>query len=94
MNWLRLFLIGLLLALPAIALGQSQTIDRQFKGKPDTNINVGIFTSIKRDCTAGPLPVVRLVTPPTHGKVAVTQGRLRAQLVCFYKLHVMIEPTR
>jgi hypothetical protein len=78
MNWLRLCLIGLLFALPAIAWGQSQTIDRQFKGKPDTNINVGVFTSIKRDCTAGPLPVVRLVTPPTHGKVAVTQGRLRA----------------
>ena len=66
------------LALPAFAFGQTPTIDRQVKGKPDTNINAGIFTSIKRDCTAGPLPVVRLVTPPAHGKVTVKQGRLRA----------------
>jgi hypothetical protein len=64
--------------LPAFAFGQTPTIDRQVKGKPDTNINAGIFTSIKRDCTAGPLPVVRLVTPPAHGKVTVKQGRLRA----------------
>jgi hypothetical protein len=66
------------LTLPAFAFGQTPTIDRQVKGKPDTNINAGIFTSIKRDCTAGPLPVVRLVTPPAHGKVTVKQGRLRA----------------
>ena len=70
--------ICLWLALPAFAFGQTPTIDRQVKGKPDTNINAGIFTSIKRDCTAGPLPVVRLVTPPAHGKVTVKQGRLRA----------------
>jgi len=70
--------ICFLLVLPAIALGQAQTIERQVKGKPDTNINAGIFTTIRRDCTAGPLPVVRLVTPPAHGKVTVKQGRLRA----------------
>lgn len=70
--------ISLWLALPAFAFGQTPTIDRQVKGKPDTNINAGVFTSIKRDCTAGPLPVVRLVTPPAHGKVTVKQGRLRA----------------
>jgi len=66
------------LALPAFALGQAPMIDRQIKGKPDTNINAGIFTTLRRDCTAGPLPVVRLVTPPAHGKVTVKQGRLRA----------------
>ena len=66
------------LALPAFAFGQTPTIDRQVKGKPDTNINAGIFTTLRRDCTAGPLPVVRLVTPPAHGNVTVKQGRLRA----------------
>ena len=51
---------------------------RQVKGKPDTNINAGIFTTVRQDCTAGPLPVVRLVTPPAHGKVTMKQGKLRA----------------
>jgi hypothetical protein len=78
MKWPTLASICFLLALPAIALGQTQTIERQVKGKPDTNINAGIFTTLRRDCTAGPLPAVRLVTPPAHGKVTVKQGKLRA----------------
>ena len=78
MKWPTLASICLLLALPTFALGQTSTIERQVKGKPDTNINAGIFTSIRRDCTAGPLPAVRLVTPPAHGKVTVNQGRVRA----------------
>ena len=70
------------LALPAVVLSvgtsaQTQTVERQVKG-PDTNINAGIFTAIRQDCTAGPLPVVRLLTPPAHGKVTMRQGRLRA----------------
>ena len=56
---------------------QTPTVDRQIKGKPETNINAGIFTTVRQDCTAGPLPVVRLVTPPAHGKVTMKQGRLR-----------------
>jgi hypothetical protein len=64
--------------MPPTAFGQAPTIERQFKGKPDTNINVGFFSTIKPDCTAGPLPVIRLITPPAHGKVTVTRGRLQA----------------
>ena len=78
MKWLRVLPISILLAVPPIAFGQEPTVERQFKGKPDTNINVGFFTSIKPDCTAGPLPVIRLITPPAHGKVTVTRGRLQA----------------
>jgi hypothetical protein len=78
MKWPALASICLLLALPTFAFGQTQTIERQVKGKPDTNINAGIFTTIRHDCAAGPLPAVRLVTPPAHGKVTVKQGRLRA----------------
>ena len=70
--------IVLLLALPAVVHAQTSTIERQVKGKSNANINAGIFASIRRDCTAGPLPVVRLLSPPAHGKVTVKQGRLRA----------------
>ena len=68
----------LLLAMPIVALAQTPTIERQVKGKPDTNINAGIFATIRQNCTAGPLPVVRLLTPPAHGNVTVKQGNLRA----------------
>jgi hypothetical protein len=78
MKWPILASICFLLALPTAALGQAPTIERHIKGKPDTNINAGIFTTIRNDCTVGPLPSVRLINPPAHGKVTVKQGRLRA----------------
>jgi hypothetical protein len=72
-------LLGLLLVLPALAFAQQGAVQqREVKGKPDTDINAGIFATIRKDCTAGPLPAVRLVTPPAHGKVTVKQGKLRA----------------
>jgi hypothetical protein len=74
--------ICFLLVMPALAFAQepNQTpmVQRQIKGKPDTNINAGIFTTVREDCTAGPLPIVKLVTPPAHGRVTMKQGRLRA----------------
>jgi hypothetical protein len=74
--------ICFVLALPPFSFAQAPTqapaIERQVKGKTGTNINAGVFTTIRNDCTAGPLPAVRLVTPPVHGKVTVKQGKLRA----------------
>jgi hypothetical protein len=78
MKWPTLVSICFLLVLPALVFAQAPPVERQVKGKPDTNINAGIFTTIRNDCTAGPMPAVRLVTPPAHGQVTVKQGRLRA----------------
>jgi len=78
MRWAKVASICLWLAPPMIAMGQAQMTERQVKGRPDTNINAGIFTSVRPDCTAGPLPVIRLVTPPAHGNVTMKEGRLRA----------------
>ena len=77
-QWAVLGALGLLLALPVLTAAQEATVQREVKGRPDTNINAGIFATIRKDCTAGPLPAVRLVTPPAHGKVTVKQGKLRA----------------
>ena len=78
MKLLLQILILALLGLPTVALGQSQTIERQYKGSPDTNINVGVFTSIHKDCNAAPMPTIRHNNPPAHGKITLKQGRLRA----------------
>src|SRR6476661_8855180 len=84
MKWPTLASICCLLALTTLAFAQTQTpaqtptVERQVKGKPDTNINAGIFATIRNNCTAGPLPAVRLVMPPAHGQVTVKQGKLRA----------------
>jgi hypothetical protein len=78
MKWPLWSLVCFVVALPLAVWGQPPTIEHQFKDNSDTNINVGIFMSIHRDCTAAPLPVVRLFVPPAHGKVTVKQGRVRA----------------
>jgi hypothetical protein len=52
-------------------------IERQFKGMTGRNITVGIFASMKPDCTPGPLPVIRLESPPSHGQVTVRQQKIR-----------------
>ena len=78
MKWSTLAALCFLTALPGFAFGQQPTVQREVKGKPDTDIRAGVFATIRKDCTAGPLPAVRLINPPAHGKVTVKQGNLRA----------------
>ena len=78
MKWRMLRLISFLFALPSLSFAQTPTVERQVSGTPNTNINAGIFATVRNNCTSGPLPAVRLVTPPAHGQVTVKQGRLRA----------------
>ena len=42
------------------------------------DIRVLVLTNVKPDCTSGPLPTVRLVTPPANGKITVRRIRLNA----------------
>jgi len=69
---------GLLLTSSLVAAGQTRTTNRQFTGTPLADINVGIFASIRKNCTAGPPPTIRLASPPAHGKLTVKQGHVRA----------------
>jgi hypothetical protein len=79
MRSLRLHLLCLLMLICAAdALAQVPTIQRNFKGKPGSDINVGIFASVHKNCTPAALPAIRVVSPPGHGKVTVKQGHLRA----------------
>jgi hypothetical protein len=78
MKWCSFATLALLLGLNSLALAQAQTIERQAKGHTGRNINIGIFASIRADCTSGALPVIRLNASPAHGKVTVKQARLRA----------------
>jgi hypothetical protein len=75
------FWLGTVAILCATALSagaQSGTVERQVKAPPGKDVRVGIYTDIRPDCTAGPLPAIRLVTPPAHGVVNVKRGTLKA----------------
>jgi hypothetical protein len=60
------------------AYAQDDVIERQLKAAPGRDARAGVFTDIRPDCTSGPLPAIRLATPPAHGSVTVKRGTLKA----------------
>ena len=60
------------------AHAQDDVVERQLKAAPGRDVRVGVFTDIRPDCTSGPLPAIRLATPPAHGSVNVKRGTLKA----------------
>lgn len=61
-----------------VARGQGNVVEREVKAAPGRDVRVGVYTDIRPDCTSGPLPAIRLATPPTHGAVNVKRGTLKA----------------
>jgi hypothetical protein len=49
---------------------------REFNAQADIDVRVGVYVNVRSDCTVGPLPDVRLTTPPEHGTVSVKQSSL------------------
>ena len=60
------------------AHAQGNVVEREVKAASGRDARVGVYTDIKPDCTSGPLPAIRLVTPPAHGAVNVKRGTLKA----------------
>jgi uncharacterized membrane protein len=56
----------------------AQTVERTAKGPANKDIQVGLYINVQTDCSSGPLPTIRLATPPQNGKVTVKQGRVKA----------------
>jgi hypothetical protein len=57
---------------------QTPPLDREVKATPGREVRVGIYTSMRADCTAGPLPAIRLTIAPEHGAVTVRRATLKA----------------
>ena len=53
------------------------SVDRNVQAMPGRDVRVGIYASIKQDCTSGPLPAIRLVTPPAHGTITMRRATLK-----------------
>jgi hypothetical protein len=57
---------------------QANLIQRSISAAPGRDVRVGIYTSIRPDCTSGPLPAIRLAVAPAHGTVNVRRATLKA----------------
>jgi hypothetical protein len=57
---------------------QTQTVERSVKATPNKDTQIGVYLNVLPDCTSGPLPTIRLATPPNSGKVVVKSAKVKA----------------
>ena len=55
----------------------SRTVERTVAVDSGKSARVGVYTNIKKDCTSGPLPIVRLTDPPHDGRLVVKRAKVR-----------------
>ncbi|MGF6312220.1 hypothetical protein ABIB82_006291 [Bradyrhizobium sp. i1.8.4] len=54
------------------------TVERQVRAQANRDTQIGIYLNVLPDCTSGPLPTIRLVSPPAAGKVVVKSAKAKA----------------
>jgi hypothetical protein len=62
----------------AWAQGAVQTVERSVKAAPNKDTQIGVYLNVLPDCTSGPLPTIRLASPPASGKVVVKTAKVKA----------------
>ena len=73
--------IALLMGSVGTAAAQAPTettVDRSVRTLPNRDTQIGVFLNVLPDCTSGPLPTIRLVSPPAAGKVVVKTAKAKA----------------
>jgi hypothetical protein len=79
----RIFLASVLATLmggTGVAWAQSpvQMVERSVKAAPNKDTQIGVYLNVLPDCTSGPLPTIRLASPPSSGKVVVKTAKVKA----------------
>nr|WP_246754270.1 hypothetical protein [Bradyrhizobium diazoefficiens] len=55
-----------------------QTVERTVKTLSNKDTQIGLYINVRPDCSSGPLPTIRLASPPASGKVVVKTGKIKA----------------
>jgi hypothetical protein len=77
------------LAAAALALGlfasgtmaQTDSVHRSAEAVAGKPLRIGIYGNVKKDCSAGPLPELKVVTPPKHGTLAIRTGKVKTNRI-------------
>ncbi|MXQ14091.1 4-aminobutyrate aminotransferase [Microvirga makkahensis] len=69
---------GVLVLSATAALAQANSAYRSTDAIAGKTHRLGVYGNVRKDCTSGPLPTVRVVTPPRHGELNVRSGKLKA----------------
>jgi hypothetical protein len=79
MRQLAVVLIATLgLITSAFAQSSPTSVQRAVKGASNQDICIGAYLNGRPDCTSGPLPTIRLVTPRANGAVVVKKATINA----------------
>src|SRR5689334_14853888 len=62
----------------ASAQEPSRIVERTVKSVPNKDTQIGVYLNVLPDCTSGPLPTIRLLSPPASGKVVVKTAKVKA----------------
>lgn len=71
-------LTGALVMSCGAVLAQSSSAYRSADVTAGQQHRLGVYGNVQKDCTSGPLPTIRVVTPPKHGELNVRSGKLKA----------------
>ena len=69
---------AILLLVATYVTTRAEAVESTAQGETGKDIRIGVYTNIQPDCASGPLPTIRLVTAPAHGKVTVKKGNVNA----------------
>lgn len=80
MRWILALTAGIAILANAagLAVAQTQSVERSVRTAPNKDTQIGVYLNVQPDCTSGPLPTIRLATPPTSGKVVVKTAKVKA----------------
>ena len=73
------WLAGAVIAATVVsAVAEVRTVESLVRAQPGKDVRIGVYVNVRRDCTSGPLPGIRLSKPPANGKVVVKKGKVTA----------------
>ena len=70
--------VGMAQTAPQGAQNPPQFVERSIKALPNRDTQIGVYLNVLPDCTSGPLPTIRLASPPAAGKVVVKTAKAKA----------------
>ncbi|MBX9777178.1 MAG: hypothetical protein K2Y71_22615 [Xanthobacteraceae bacterium] len=69
---------GVVVALVGPALAEVRTSEKSARAQSGKDVRIGVYINVRPDCTSGPLPAIKLNTPPANGTVTVRKGNVTA----------------
>jgi hypothetical protein len=73
----RASLLASALALVAASAAAQTTITRAVTAMPGKALRLAVAPSLLKDCSAGPVPEIRILTPPRNGSLITRGGKLK-----------------